>query len=103
MKNVIFVEWVSDGWKFQEGIEEVTGIVQDVIHLPNFFGKRLKTLIRFGKYFNYAFYIFLRRHRYERIITLQQYHGLIFAFLCRLFRVKKNSTLIIMTFIYKKK
>ena len=104
-KNGIFADMQpSLPWEFAEGIEEETGIKWDVIsYVSNDRSSHLMEVIRYCKYFYYAFLIFIRRNQYDKIITWQQFYGLIMAAYCRLFRVKKRFSLIVMTFIYKKK
>lgn len=56
--------------------------------------------------FNYVFFplqIFFRRHHYNCIVAHQQFYGLLFAFYCQLFHVRKDFKLIILTFIYLEK
>ncbi len=60
-------------------------------------------IIRYCKYFSFPFKVFLKRKKYENIIAWQQFYGLMYAFYCRLFHVKKHNKLIVMTFIYKEK
>ena len=53
--------------------------------------------------FCYVFFpllVFLRRHRYDYIVAQQQFYGLMLAFYCRLFRVRKDFHLFVLTFIY---
>ena len=64
---------------------------------------KIDNLERYLKYFIFPFRIFLHRKRIKNIIAWQQFYGLIFAFYCRLFHVKKVNSLTAMTFIYKKK
>ena len=63
----------------------------------------LTNVIRYIKYFAFPFKIFCQRKRYEKIIGWQEFYGLVYAFYCRLFHVKKCNTLIIKNFIYKPK
>lgn len=54
-------------------------------------------------YFLFPFRIFITRKNYNKIIAWQQFYGLIFAFYCSLFKVKKVNKIVISTFIYKRK
>lgn len=58
---------------------------------------------RYIKYFWVPFRTFLKRNSYGDIIAWQQFYGIMFAFYCRLFHVRKKNKLIIMSFIYKEK
>ena len=64
---------------------------------------KLGNLIRYAKYFLFPFWIFLNRKKYDCIVGWQAFYGLLFAFYCRLFRVKKQNTLLIKNLIYKPK
>lgn len=54
-------------------------------------------------YFIHGTSIFVRRRQFNRIIAWQQFYGIIFAFLCSIFHVKKQNVLYVFTFIYKEK
>ncbi len=58
---------------------------------------------RFAGYFLHMFAVFLQRNRYLSIIAWQQFYGLVFAFYCQLFHVKKRNGLVVMAFIYNKR
>lgn len=64
---------------------------------------RVKDLWRYSKYFLFPFKLFLNRKRIANLITWQQFYGILFAFYCRLFHVKKVSQLVILTFMYSPK
>lgn len=66
-------------------------------------GGIIKNILRFAWYFIFPLSIVLQRKKYNKIIGWQQFYGLNFAFWSRLFKLKKNNELIVMTFIYKKK
>lgn len=91
-------------WGFLQGIEEKTGIKWEVIsYVSNDRSSRIMEIIRYCKYFYYAFKIFVHRKKYDKIVAWQQFYGLLLAFYCRLFEVKKQFSLVVMTFIYKRK
>lgn len=64
---------------------------------------RIGNLVRYFKYFFFPFTIFLHRKKYNNIVGWQAFYGLLFAFYCRLFHVKKVNTLLIKNFTYKPK
>ena len=64
---------------------------------------KIGNLLRYIKYFLFPFVVFLNRKRYDCIVGWQAFYGLLFAFYCRLFGVKKVNTLFIKNFIYKPK
>lgn len=60
-------------------------------------------LKRYCRYVQAGWYLFRNRQKIENLIAWQQFHGIFFAFFCHLFKVKKSTNLIILTFIYKQK
>lgn len=66
-------------------------------------GSLVKSSIRFIKYFNAGWWLMRNRNKYRHIIAWQQFHGLMFALICRLLRLKKVNDVTVMTFIYKPK
>lgn len=96
---------VDDDWELKKGLEEQTGKKWKVLWWKN---TRIENNIflklkRLCEYFIHPFGVFIHRKQYESIVAWQQFYGLIFAFYCNLFKVKKTSELIVLTFIYKKK
>ena len=91
--------------EFEIGIEETTNMQWNVyIKESNKLRKNiLDEIIRYIKYFIFPLKIFLSRRQVKNIVAWQQFYGIIYAFYCKLFKVKKNSSLTIMTFIYKPK
>ena len=104
-KNGLFIDRRPvEQWGFMQGLEEKTGEKWDIIsYASNDRSSRLKEVIRYCKYFYYAFIIFTHRNKYDKIVAWQQFYGILLAFYCRLFGVKKQFSLIVMTFIYKRK
>ena len=104
-KNGIFIDMQTvPSWEFAQGLEEKTGIKWDVIsYVSNDRRSKRLEMIRYCKYFYYSFVIFIHRNQYDKIIAWQQFFGLLMAFYCRLFGVKKQFSLVVMTFIYKRK
>lgn len=105
-ENVILADHnVSDNWEYKVAIENETHEKWKLkVCLTNrLHGNRAKEMLRYLKYFIFSFKIFLSRNRYQKIIAWQQFYGLLIAFYCRLFKVKKYPDIYIMTFIYKPK
>lgn len=64
---------------------------------------RWDNLYRYLLYFLVPLLLFLRRRKLANIVAWQQFYGILFAFYSHLFRVKKRTNLVILTFIYNKK
>ncbi|WP_029322999.1 glycosyltransferase [Butyrivibrio sp. AE3004] len=105
-KNVILTDTiVDDKWEFASGVQIGSKLEWSIVCWDNagIIKNKLFNMRRIIGYFWHAFSIFIRRQRYEKIISWQQFYGLIFAYYCILFRTKKTVELTVMTFIYKKK
>ena len=105
-KNVILADHdVSDDWEYKVAIENTTNEHWDLkVCLTNrLHGNKIKEIIRYFKYFVFSFKIFLKRNEYHKIIAWQQFYGLLIAFYCKIFKVKKYPDIYVMTFIYKPK
>lgn len=90
---------------FIKGLEESTQSQWKALVCTSNQGRtnKIANLVRYIKYFAFPFKIFLKRKKYGIIIGWQEFYGLIFAFYCRLFHVKKVNKLLIKNFIYKPK
>jgi len=101
-KNVILCDFKTPNpWHFQEGLNSVSGSKWGRIELVNNSKKgKFANIKRYFKYFSFSFKIFIHRNKYHNIIAWQQFYGLLFAFFCRFFHVKKKNNLFIMIFIY---
>lgn len=90
---------------FIRGLEDATGLGWEAKVLTANQGRKSKfaNLIRYLKYFFFPFQIFLNRKKYGCIVGWQAFYGLLFAFYCKLFHVRKSNTLLIKNFIYKPK
>ena len=87
---------------FIKGLEEITNQEWVVgLHENN----KNYGIKRYIKFFTVALHTVLNRKKYreKKILCWQQFYGIAIAFFCRLFHVKKDFNLIIMTFIYKQK
>ena len=105
-KNIVLVdnseEKVLD---FKDGLQSSTNKQWTIyVNKSNKLQKNLfDRIIRYIKYFLFPFKIFLGRKNVENIVAWQQFYGILYAFYCNLFKVKKSNSLVIMTFIYKEK
>ena len=105
-RNVILTDCdVPNDWNYKLGIEERTKENWKVIKCVSnkLHGSMLKDFLRYCKYFLFSFKMFVCRNRYDRVLAWQQFYGLLLAFFCRLFKVKKAPQIYIMTFIFKPK
>lgn len=105
-KNIILIDTVpEDGQAFCRALSEQTQLEWSLVDYISNEGRTnwYANIIRYLKYFFFPLFIFFHRRNVDNIVAWQQFYGLIFAFYCRLFRVKKRQSLLIMTFIYKKK
>jgi glycosyltransferase involved in cell wall biosynthesis len=66
-------------------------------------GVPFHSLWRYLHYFRVGFGLFLKRSDINQMLTTQQFYGLIFAFFCRLFHVKKTVNVVVLSFIYQPK
>ncbi len=97
--NIILCDFQPDeNWNFLKGLTNKTKLEwKTIINVSN---GNISSIKRYFKYFFLSFKIFIHRKSYNNIIAWQQFFGLIYAFLCRFFHVKKVNQLYIMTFIY---
>jgi len=107
MKNLIIIDFpVSDNkTEFSESLSNYSGLEWEVYSKVSN-RPRKNIFIKIQRYLLYAFCpfsLFLRRKEISNIVAWQQFYGLFFAFYSSLFKVEKKVSLIIMTFIYKKK
>ena len=105
-KNVILVDYqVPENWDYHRAIEKETGTSWDIVtcNTHRYQGSKLKVICRYLRYFFFSFRMFTKRNRYEKVIAWQQFYGLLIAFYCRFFHVKKCPDIYIMTFIFKPK
>lgn len=105
MKNVILSDMpLSRQWGFCKGLENKTGekwiICNCVTNKGRTFGYNI---YRYIMYFVFPLAVFLRRHKYDKIVSWQSFYGIVFAFYCKLFSVKKKHFLLIKNFTYRPK
>ncbi|KAA6302327.1 MAG: hypothetical protein EZS26_001440 [Candidatus Ordinivivax streblomastigis] len=104
--NGIFIDMpLETNWEFLSGLEETSGKIWEVNSLVSNEGRtgKLSGIIRYCKYFYYSFIIFLDRNKYEKLLCWQSFYGIICAFYCRIFHVKKTNKVIVLNFVYKPK
>lgn len=104
-KNIVLIDSSeTEGADFIKGLNSFSG--KDwtlIVEKSNDRRTRYLEYYRYYKYFTVPLRIFLKRNKFESIVTWQQFYGLMFAFYCRLFHVDKRNKLVVMSFIYKKK
>lgn len=106
MRNVIAVDFkVHNNWAFQEAIENSTNMQWEVMQYKSnhLHGNFFRVIFRYLIYFRSAFKLFYQRSELLNLIAWQQFYGLLFVLFCNIFKVKKTTNVIIMTFIYKRK
>lgn len=109
-KNCIVVDFVPDSkWVFGENFiqmvsDEING--KWIIDGYDACGKQQTIFDQIKRYFNYfwvGFKYFRIRNEVNVILSYQQFYGIIMAYFCALFHVKKSFKLVVMTFIYNPK
>lgn len=104
-RNIVLIDSsAEEGKDFIQGLKDQTGKEWElIVEASNDRRTKGKELMRYLKYFWVPFRTFINRDKYDVIVAWQQFYGIMFAFYCRLFRVKKKNKLIVMSFIYKEK
>ena len=104
-KNVVFTDFkIPEEWGFIKTLNELdkNWEIENKINNEKT-DSLLKKIKRYLVFIFFPFTRFLRRKKYNKIIAWQQFYGLMYAFYCNLFKVKKCNRLIVMTFIYTNK
>lgn len=92
---------IEEANEFVKQLEYCSNSKWKIIHCKDF-GK--KSIIHYIKMIFFPLCVFLKRNTIKKVIlSWQQYYGIVFAFYCRLFKVRKKVKLVIMTFIYAEK
>ncbi len=100
--NIILADFpVTSDWHFLKALENFSGKHFSVKWIDGTAG--VSRMARIVKYFLFPIKTFLKRNSYQNIICWQQFFGIMIAFYCKVFRVKKGPKLSVMTFIYKSK
>ena len=109
MNNYVVVDFdpnkasnIEEWNKFLNGLNKSSGCNWELfgteIHDESFHSKE-----RYIHYFKLAWKLFQKRKKVDRIVSNQQFYGIIFAFFCRLFHVKKTTKNVVVSFIYNQK
>lgn len=104
--NIILIDFEPNSkWNFDKMLAENTHqewkVFKKISNTNQ--GNKMQLFIRYFKYFVFPISFVLNSKNYGNIIAWQQFYGIVYAFYYRLFRVKSNTKLFIMTFIYKEK
>jgi glycosyltransferase involved in cell wall biosynthesis len=104
-QNLLIIDFKPDNkWNLHTIMSDnhPTKLRRYVTNAP-FFHRGIGNALRYICYFWIGFITALGAIRYNTIITWQQFHGITYAFFCRLLHLPKRSKCIILTFIYKPK
>lgn len=106
-KYILLTDGVKDEIiSFAEGISKsLDNEIEIYSSISNWSQKnKLMNLYRYIKYFTCPLNFFLfQRKKYELVIGWQQFYTIIYAFYCKLFRVKKTNIVVACNFTYKRK
>lgn len=105
MKNIILSDMpLDEEWDFRKGLEKATGKTWEIKSCVSNKGRKgLYNFTRYFLYFYFPFIIFLNRKKYNKIVAWQAFYGVLLAFYCRLFHVRKQNFILIKNFTYKPK
>lgn len=94
---------VPADWEFQRGLEKETGHAWEVRRccINEYTG--LKKYTRYLKYIFYPLTLIAVRERYEKILSWEQFFGLMMAFYMRALHIQHYPDMDVMTFIYRPK
>lgn len=95
---------LDEKWESRKALEDKTGekwmIRNCVANRGGFFQHNV---YRYIMYFVFPLTVFFNHRKYDKIVSWQAFYGVVFAFYCRLFSVKKKHFLLIKNFTYKPK
>ena len=95
---------LDEKWEFRKGLESGTNEKWTILSCVSNKGRRGPyNMVRYFLYFYFPFLVFLERKKYAKIVSWQSFYGILFAFYCKIFHVKKNNYLLIKNFTYKHK
>ncbi|NLI20040.1 MAG: glycosyltransferase family 4 protein [Clostridiales bacterium] len=102
---VLFDTDARESRDFLEGLTAETRAEWRALYCRANRGRRhpLSNAARYIKYFVFPLGVFLLRRSYGTVVGWQAYYGLLFAFYCQVFRVRKVNRVLIKNFIYKPK
>jgi glycosyltransferase involved in cell wall biosynthesis len=104
--NIVSVDGYSEKENdFSLGLSEHTHMSWEVYSLVSNYKQKSQwiELKRYLRYVQAGWHLFINRNDIQNLVAWQQFHGVFFSFFSHLFRVNKTTSLIIMTFIYKRK
>lgn len=103
--NVVLVDFnTSENWDFLDILNKnKEGWTVESCSTNKLMNSKGKVLLRYILFFLFPLLIVIKRRKYEKIVTWQQFYGLNYAFWCRLFHLPKVNDLTVMTFIYARK
>lgn len=95
----------GNNWRFDEIVSEYTGLNWTLLDggLQYKLGTFREKAKRYSNLICFPFQLFINRKKFHNLIAWQQYYGLMYAFYCMIFRVKKRNYCMIMTFIYRQR
>lgn len=101
-ENLILLDCdYEENRKFQQELELLSGLeFQSICLKTSRMQGKLSKLVRYASYFLLPFSLIRKNKTIKVIIAWQQFYGLLYAFWCRMLKLKKHATLIIMTYIY---
>lgn len=104
-KNLVAIDMPEDEAEgFIETLGEKTGLKwKYATCVTNRRNNKLQNFYRYIMYFVFPYKLFLQRREIANLVAWQEFYGIIFAFYCRLFHVKKQTQLVILTFMYTPK
>lgn len=104
-KNVILADnSLEEMEDYRRGLADASAMAWEVLVCRANQGRRgIWDLLRYFRYFFFPFRVFLHRRQYENIVAWQAFYGMVFAFWCRVFRVKKRNFLMVKHFTYREK
>ena len=106
MRNIILADCNKDELNdFKEGLEESSHERFVINSYVSNWGRTTlwKKVKRYLVYFVAPVSIFINRKKYKIIVGWQQFYSIIFAFYCKIFKVKKTFNLYVLNFTYKEK
>lgn len=104
MSNLIIIgNAINKNWPFKKGLEDGSGEKWEVRTCTTNKFNGVNKYTRYLKYFSVPFSVFLNRKKYEKIVTWDQFFGLVLACYMRFFKVKKTPDIYAMAFIYRPK
>lgn len=101
-KNLILLDSAPQKeWNFKDFFEKYTKEKWEIRHIDSHIQD--SSLAKKIKFFWFPAKLFVHRKEIGNILSFQQFYGLIFAWYCSLFHVKKRNKLMVATFIYRPK